>query len=295
MMGSSNGALSNVAPALVKDFQEAEQWKEIDFTEKKYLVSNYGRVLSFALDAHKGRLLKGKSFDNRFCVDLKVAGKRKSFYVHRLVAELFVPRPGLEYSFVKHLNGITTDNHSSNLQWVKEGDAKSAFIKAARSGKRRLKKPTDQPADGHEYFKYAGFWFRVHNNGSGKFIRLTVALNKTKSVNLAEIILERNGIPRPSARHVLYYHDGNCYNLDPRNIEWVTRSQKSIRLLQKNENQYRRVQQMGKKNKKHFHLPDKMKVIIAQYRQKGRSYTLIAKLLGFNYQHVYRYCKMAGI
>ncbi|WP_020530893.1 HNH endonuclease [Flexithrix dorotheae] len=274
--------------------KQEEIWKELDFTDRKYELSNLGRVKSYA-NSSEGVIIRGKLSNNRLSVDLKIKGKRKSFFVHRLVAEIFVPKESEKHKYVKHINNDTFDNRAENLQWVTEEVTKAKFFEKAKSGGNKGPKPTVMPDDGKEYFKYAGFYFRVHDNGSGKFIRVTVAPNVTKSVTLAEIILERKGEPRPTPEHVILYKDADCYNVSPDNVRWVTRSEKSKILLKKNVNAYLRVQEMGKKNKKPFVVSDKMRDIIKNYRDKGRSYAQISKILGYKYSRLYKYCKESGL
>ena len=51
-------------------------------------------------------------------VTYKTNGKQRYFYVHRLVAQAFLPNP-LNLSQVGHKDGNTKNNHVDNLQWQK--------------------------------------------------------------------------------------------------------------------------------------------------------------------------------
>lgn len=51
----------------------------------------------------------------------KVGVYGRYYYVHRLVAELFVPNPG-NLPFVAHANRDTGDNRAENLKWVSVKD-----------------------------------------------------------------------------------------------------------------------------------------------------------------------------
>lgn len=44
------------------------------------------------------------------------SGQRKDLYVHRLVAEYFVPNPS-HLKYVNHKNCIRNDNRVENLEW----------------------------------------------------------------------------------------------------------------------------------------------------------------------------------
>ena len=79
-----------------------------------YEVSHKGQIRSLKT----GKLIKGALNEagyRRTC--LYRNGESKSFYVHRIVAFLFIPNPN-NYDEVHHINGNRDDNRSCNLMWV---------------------------------------------------------------------------------------------------------------------------------------------------------------------------------
>lgn len=80
----------------------------------KYEVSDNGSVRSLKT----GRILKAANNNRGYLyVELQVSGKQERFYIHRLVAELFVDN---EYGLpvVHHKDGVKTNNHYTNLEWA---------------------------------------------------------------------------------------------------------------------------------------------------------------------------------
>ncbi len=103
-----------------------EEWRPVVNYEGLYEVSNFGRIKSlsrFMNNKHGGKsLLKERiirpaiSQKGYLCVALSKDCKMKSFTVHRLVAEAFIPNPN-NLLQINHRNEIKTDNSVWNLEW----------------------------------------------------------------------------------------------------------------------------------------------------------------------------------
>ena len=90
-----------------------EEWKDVKGFEGLYQISNYGRIKS--LRFNKVRLMKPfiKSY---YMVELCVNSVRKTFMVHRLVAEAFIPNPENKPQ-VNHIDGNKLNPRVDNLEW----------------------------------------------------------------------------------------------------------------------------------------------------------------------------------
>lgn len=91
-----------------------EEWRDIAGYEGKYQVSNLGNVKSLQ---RKERLLKPASNGSYLFVVLSKGGESKMHYVHRLVAQAFIPN-AMNKCDVNHLNCVKTDNRAENLEWA---------------------------------------------------------------------------------------------------------------------------------------------------------------------------------
>lgn len=93
-----------------------------------YLISNYGNVKSIerhATNSNSGsvrkvkpqNMVKTNNGNGYLIVGLSMNGKRKNYYVHRLVAQHFIPNP-LNKKVVNHKDFNKTNNFVKNLEWL---------------------------------------------------------------------------------------------------------------------------------------------------------------------------------
>lgn len=94
-----------------------ESWKPIPNYENLYEINTLGEVRSLCGRYGKNKILKACVNSRGYSlVTLCKDGKQKSFNVHRLVAELFIPNPdGLPC--INHKDEDKTNNNVSNLEW----------------------------------------------------------------------------------------------------------------------------------------------------------------------------------
>lgn len=85
-------------------------WKLIEESDG-YYVSDDGQV------KHNDVILKYRMTKNGYArVNIKIKDKFIDKYVHRLVAQYFIPNPN-NYPAVNHIDGCKTNNFASNLEW----------------------------------------------------------------------------------------------------------------------------------------------------------------------------------
>ena len=142
---------------------EVEVWKDIKGYEGLYQVSNMGRVKSLERIVTKkngrkysvkerilkGRILKASTSQGGY-LQVKLynaSGKRKGFFVHRLVCEAFHENPKNKPE-VNHINEDKTDNRACNLEWATRKENLNHGTRRAREAKTKSKPVGQYTTDG---------------------------------------------------------------------------------------------------------------------------------------------------
>ena len=97
----------------------SEIWKDIYGFEGKYQISNKGNVKSLkgTHGEYREKILKlQKSEKNYLFVFLYKNGNPKKYWIHKLVANAFIPNPKNLY-LVGYKDGNTLNNNVDNLEW----------------------------------------------------------------------------------------------------------------------------------------------------------------------------------
>lgn len=128
-----------------------EIWKDIIGYEGLYQVSSEGRVKSLkrkvqhsicGMKTISERILRPATDKNGYLtVDLYKDGKRKTYKVHRLVAQAFIPNP-LGLPQCNHKDENPSSNYAENLEWVSAKENCNYGTRNERMAKSNLNHPS---------------------------------------------------------------------------------------------------------------------------------------------------------
>lgn len=160
-----------------------EEWRDIRGYEGLYQVSDRGRVRS--LDRmtrnHRcgterlviGRIMIPHDNGNGYLtVSLSKQCKAKRKYIHRLVAEAFIPNPNHK-SQVNHLDYNKTNNRCDNLEWCTAQENtlfSSDRMRHPKSNITNMHIPKSNPrqtSTGYRHIGQRNGWYRVHIRAIG--------------------------------------------------------------------------------------------------------------------------------
>jgi len=119
-----------------------EYWRDIFPNNSFYQISNYGRIKSYYINKKEGKVLKFSKIKGFKQVSLTINNIQRTYYVHKLVAEVWIPKPSKNHTYVTHLDGNLINNHISNLEWHTKESLREKHIEFT---KKRHENP--------EYFK----------------------------------------------------------------------------------------------------------------------------------------------
>lgn len=127
------------------------QWRPVNGYEGKYEVSNTGMVRS--LNYNKtGSIQILKPLNNNLGY-LKVRLSGKSYFIHRLVAQAFIPNP-LNLPQVNHKDENKQNNRVENLEWC-TAEYNTNYGNGNKGRELKHNKPIIQIKDGHPILKWA--------------------------------------------------------------------------------------------------------------------------------------------
>ncbi|MBL0339624.1 MAG: HNH endonuclease [Bacteroidetes bacterium] len=106
-----------------------EEWKELKMPKGalryRYAISNKGRIASFTDKINDGKVLSGTSIGGYPTLNVKPFGENKTFYIHKIVAELFIKKSSPKQKFVIHKDHKKENNAVKNLKWSTKEEMES--------------------------------------------------------------------------------------------------------------------------------------------------------------------------
>jgi hypothetical protein len=106
-------------------FYPNENFREIEIEyplQRRYAVSDSGRLISFTENFTDGMVLKGGNSDGyktlRYIMRANGKTTSKVLFVYKLVAQFFIPKTAEEQRYVLHLDYKRDNDNFRNLKWA---------------------------------------------------------------------------------------------------------------------------------------------------------------------------------
>ena len=146
-----------------------EQWKQSDFADGRYIISNLGRVINCSTGGFVKPMINNSGY-----YKLTNSFTGKNCYIHREVAKLFIGN--IPDGFVvNHKDGNKLNNSVYNLEIISQSDNVQHYLQELRHGRIKLfNSDIDNIANllkmGVRKSRIAEL-YGVHKSTIGKFIR----------------------------------------------------------------------------------------------------------------------------
>lgn len=211
----------------------------VDNIETNYMITEQGKVFNTKTQKY----LKGCVFNNGYKYALlTINGKKKSFGIHRLVAEYFIPNPQ-SLPIVNHIDGNKLNNNVENLEWVTQSKnvqhsyEKELTSKATGKRQKQIININDgnwkRYQDTNYYVDKTGRVYNIKTNillkqtpNNAGYIRYTLRINNKNKSKLAHVlVMETWGKYICHSNEVINHIDGNTANNNLNNLEVVSKSE----------------------------------------------------------------------
>ncbi len=224
-----------------------EIWKKIR-RFPKYFISDKGNVWSISWE-----LLIKQGIKCGYKSVMIGYPNRTFIYVHRLVAEEFIPKDQ-NRDVVNHKNGERSDNSVENLEWVTHlENCQHARSTGLTHNNRTFELKSEEPEDGKELEILPGYLItgdgKVYGKYRGRFLKGTI-----KKDGYCRVVIRRKnhyvhrlvamaflGEPEKGKNQV-NHKDLNKKNNNIENLEWVSPSENMQHSVAKNPNKFRHLQ-----------------------------------------------------
>lgn len=157
-----------------------EEWKDIVGYNGRYKISNKGNVKTTSYkNTGEERILSARINCGYNRVVLYKNGKGTNKFVHRLVAEHFIPNPN-NYKEVNHIDGDKLNNNIENLEWT---SAKQNTTHAVITKLRILPtyKVIQKDKNGKKFYEWDSVYDICSNNQYNPSVIYKCCENKIKS------------------------------------------------------------------------------------------------------------------
>lgn len=139
--------------------QPIEEWMDVKdpFFSEYFQISNLGRLKSKGRYVTRGgeknryeyfkpesimKVRHSKEFPHLFATMIvKIDGEAtvRTIYIHKAVAECFVPKPSEEHIYVEHIDGDYNNNTVSNLRWITASENSTKNIEKYPENRNKLR------------------------------------------------------------------------------------------------------------------------------------------------------------